>query len=191
MDDQSRMVWSTWAVPGDEQTTIRALVNDVNAGQLYPRTDDPRLFDAIGIHGRAQHHACPLCIHCGTVSGAGGVCSCCRSRDRGNCGAADRLLCWLQAHLDSAPVQDYFNAPRVIGKTLEINPLAQIFGVLAGGEIAGVVGALISVPAIATLRIVWRRIRCARTQEREESPSGSAGQIGRTNQSKLAAEPQK
>ena len=30
--------------------------------------------------------------------------------------------------------------------------------VLSGGEIAGVVGALISVPAVATLRILWRRL---------------------------------
>jgi len=34
----------------------------------------------------------------------------------------------------------------------------QIFAVLAGAEIAGVVGALISVPMVAALRIIWRRI---------------------------------
>lgn len=56
-------------------------------------------------------------------------------------------------------VQDYVSAPRIMGKSLEINPLTQIFAVLAGGEIAGVVGALISVPVVALLRIVWRRIR--------------------------------
>ena len=55
-------------------------------------------------------------------------------------------------------VQDYVNAPRIMGKSLEVSPLVQIFGVLAGAEIAGVVGALISVPLIATLRILWRRL---------------------------------
>ncbi len=55
-------------------------------------------------------------------------------------------------------LQDYVNAPRIMGKSLEISPLAQIFGVLAGGEIGGVVGALISVPVIAILRILWRRM---------------------------------
>ncbi len=54
--------------------------------------------------------------------------------------------------------QDYVNAPRIMGKSLEISPLAQIFGVLAGGEIGGIVGALISVPVIAILRILWRRL---------------------------------
>ena len=55
--------------------------------------------------------------------------------------------------------QDYVSAPRIMGKSLEINPLLQIFSVLAGGEIAGVVGALIAVPVAATLRIFARRMR--------------------------------
>ena len=55
-------------------------------------------------------------------------------------------------------IQDYLNAPKIMGKSLEISPLAQIFGVLAGAEIGGVVGALISVPVIAILRILWRRM---------------------------------
>jgi predicted PurR-regulated permease PerM len=45
-----------------------------------------------------------------------------------------------------------------MGGSLEISPLVQILAVLSGGEIAGVVGALISVPAVATLRILWRRL---------------------------------
>lgn len=55
-------------------------------------------------------------------------------------------------------LQDYVNGPRIMGNSLEISPVVQIFGVLAGGEIGGVVGALISVPVIATLRILWRRM---------------------------------
>ncbi len=57
--------------------------------------------------------------------------------------------------------QDYISAPRIMGRSLEINPLLQIFSVLAGGEIAGVVGALIAVPVAATLRIFARRLRRA------------------------------
>ena len=69
-------------------------------------------------------------------------------------------LLWLFLFLGSwRLIQDYVNAPRVMGKSLEISPLAQIFGVLAGGEIGGVVGALISVPVMALLRILWRRLR--------------------------------
>ncbi len=68
-------------------------------------------------------------------------------------------VAWLVVFLGGwRLVQDYVSAPRIMGKSLEISPLVQIFGVLAGGEIGGVVGALISVPVIATLRILWRRL---------------------------------
>ena len=55
-------------------------------------------------------------------------------------------------------LQDYVNAPRIMGKSLEIEPIVQIFAVLAGGEIGGIVGALVSVPVLAMLRIIWRRM---------------------------------
>ena len=55
-------------------------------------------------------------------------------------------------------LQDYVNSPRIMGASLEISPIVQIFAVLAGGEIGGVVGALISVPVTAILRILWRRM---------------------------------
>ena len=54
-------------------------------------------------------------------------------------------------------LQDYVNAPRIMGGRLELHPLAAIFAVLAGGEVAGVLGVFLSIPAIATLRILWRR----------------------------------
>ena len=56
-------------------------------------------------------------------------------------------------------VQDYVVSPRVMGKTMELHPLAAIFGVLAGAEIAGVLGVYLSIPVMASLRIVWRRWR--------------------------------
>jgi predicted PurR-regulated permease PerM len=56
-------------------------------------------------------------------------------------------------------LQDYVVSPRVMGKTMEMHPLTSIFGVLAGGEIAGVLGVYLSIPVMASLRIVWRRWR--------------------------------
>lgn len=53
--------------------------------------------------------------------------------------------------------QDYYNSPRVMGGSLELHPLAAIFAVLAGGEIGGVIGVYLSIPLMATLRILWRR----------------------------------
>ena len=54
-------------------------------------------------------------------------------------------------------LQDYVTTPRLMGSKLELHPLAVIFAVLVGAEIGGVVGVYLSIPAAATLRIVWRR----------------------------------
>jgi predicted PurR-regulated permease PerM len=52
-------------------------------------------------------------------------------------------------------IQDYVTSPRILGSTLELHPLAVLFGVLAGGEVAGVIGVFLSIPVLATLRILW------------------------------------
>jgi predicted PurR-regulated permease PerM len=56
-------------------------------------------------------------------------------------------------------VQDYAVSPRIMGEKMEMHALAAIFGVLAGGEIAGVLGVYLSIPVMASLRIVFRRWR--------------------------------
>jgi predicted PurR-regulated permease PerM len=53
--------------------------------------------------------------------------------------------------------QDYVISPRIMGTSVELHPLAAIFGVLAGGEIAGVLGIYLSIPVMASLRILWKR----------------------------------
>jgi predicted PurR-regulated permease PerM len=52
-------------------------------------------------------------------------------------------------------IQDYVSSPRIMGGTLELHPLAVMFGVLAGGEVAGVIGIFLSIPVLATIRIMW------------------------------------
>ncbi|MGO9434246.1 MAG: AI-2E family transporter [Terracidiphilus sp.] len=53
-------------------------------------------------------------------------------------------------------VQDYFASPRIMGRHLEIHPLAAIFAVLVGGEIGGIVGIYLAVPLMASMRVIWR-----------------------------------
>ncbi len=62
------------------------------------------------------------------------------------------LLAWRM-------VQDYAVSPRIMGVRVELHPLAALFGILAGGEIAGILGVYLSIPVMASLRIVWRRWR--------------------------------
>ncbi|MGC2364319.1 MAG: AI-2E family transporter [Candidatus Sulfotelmatobacter sp.] len=56
-------------------------------------------------------------------------------------------------------VQDYVSSPRIMGHSMELHPLAAIFGVMAGGEVAGILGIFLSIPVMASLRIVFRRWR--------------------------------
>ena len=62
------------------------------------------------------------------------------------------LLIWRLA-------QDYVISPRVMGKSVELHPLAAIFGIMAGGEVAGILGVYLSIPVMASLRILFRRWR--------------------------------
>jgi len=52
-------------------------------------------------------------------------------------------------------IQDYVTSPRIMGTSLELHPLTVLFGVFAGGEVAGVIGVFLSIPVLATLRILW------------------------------------
>jgi predicted PurR-regulated permease PerM len=54
-------------------------------------------------------------------------------------------------------LQDYVISPRLLGSKVELHPLLTIFGVLAGGEIAGVIGIYLSVPVMATVKILFTR----------------------------------
>jgi predicted PurR-regulated permease PerM len=56
-------------------------------------------------------------------------------------------------------IQDYGTSPLVMGRGTELHPALVIAGVLAGGEIGGTAGMFLSVPVIAALRILWRRLR--------------------------------
>lgn len=51
--------------------------------------------------------------------------------------------------------QDYVLLPHLMGAGVELHPLVVLFGVLAGEQIAGVAGMFLSIPVMATLRIVW------------------------------------
>ena len=59
-------------------------------------------------------------------------------------------------------VQDYILSPYLMSKGVRLNPMLVLFGVLAGDQIAGVLGIFLSVPVLATLRVIFLRLRRAR-----------------------------
>jgi predicted PurR-regulated permease PerM len=75
-------------------------------------------------------------------------------------------------------IQDYVSSPLVMGRGVEIHPAVVIFGVIAGGEIGGPAGMFLSVPVIAALRIVWRRVRASRSGMARASARASPEDTG-------------
>jgi len=64
---------------------------------------------------------------------------------------------WMAALLGLWRIaQDYINAPRVMGRHLEIHPLMSIFGLMVGWEISGIIGVYLSVPLMAVIGAIWR-----------------------------------
>ena len=61
-------------------------------------------------------------------------------------------------------IQDYCATPRIMGSHLKIHPLAAIFAVLVGAEIAGIVGIYLAVPMMASFGIIWRSVAEERTR---------------------------
>ena len=53
-------------------------------------------------------------------------------------------------------VHDYVVYPRIIGHGIHLHPLAVIFAILAGAEIAGVTGIFLAIPAIAIITVSYR-----------------------------------
>ena len=52
-------------------------------------------------------------------------------------------------------VQDYVNAPRILGDKLVLQPLTVVVALMVGGQVGGIAGLYLSVPTVAVLRIVW------------------------------------
>jgi predicted PurR-regulated permease PerM len=62
--------------------------------------------------------------------------------------------------------QDYILSPHLMGQGVEVHPLLVLFGVFAGAEVAGIPGTFLSVPILALVRILYRRMRKSRMATR-------------------------
>ncbi len=52
-------------------------------------------------------------------------------------------------------IEGHVVIPKVMGSALRLHPLLVIFGLLAGGEVYGLPGALVALPLLAVARAVW------------------------------------
>jgi predicted PurR-regulated permease PerM len=69
------------------------------------------------------------------------------------------LLFWVLFRM----AQDYVISPYLMSKGVQLNPMLVLFGVLAGDQIAGVLGMFLSVPVLAILRVMFVRLRRVRS----------------------------
>jgi len=58
-----------------------------------------------------------------------------------------------------ARVSDNFLVPRIMSKSVGVSPIVVMFAVFAGGELFGLPGLLLGIPAAALVKVVWRFYR--------------------------------
>jgi predicted PurR-regulated permease PerM len=69
-------------------------------------------------------------------------------------------LLWILVFLIVFRVfQDYALSPHLLSKGAKLRPVVVIFGILAGGQIAGIPGCFLAIPILAILRIVYRQLK--------------------------------
>src|SRR5262249_20728194 len=66
-------------------------------------------------------------------------------------------------------LQGYVNSPRIMGDSLQLQPLTVIVALMVGGQVGGIPGLYLSVPAVAVLRIVWLEYFASRTSRMGQS----------------------
>jgi predicted PurR-regulated permease PerM len=72
-------------------------------------------------------------------------------------------ILWILVFLAAYRIfQDYILNPHLMSAGVALHPMLVIFGALAGEAVAGIPGMFLSVPVLATLRVVLVRIRKAR-----------------------------
>jgi predicted PurR-regulated permease PerM len=73
------------------------------------------------------------------------------------------VLLYLMFWVIYRMLQDYVLSPYLMSKGVQLNPMLVLFGVLAGDQIAGVLGMFLSVPVLAILRVMFVRLRRVRS----------------------------
>ena len=55
-------------------------------------------------------------------------------------------------------IDNFLVTPRILGKSVGMNPVVIIVSLLVGGQLLGLVGLLIAVPAAAVIRVIGRQV---------------------------------
>ncbi len=67
------------------------------------------------------------------------------------------MILWVQVIVfGMARVSDNILVPRIMGQSVGVSPIGVMFAVFAGGELFGIPGLLLGIPAAALIKILWR-----------------------------------
>jgi predicted PurR-regulated permease PerM len=77
-----------------------------------------------------------------------------------------QTVLWVQAIVFVvARVSDNLLVPRIMSQNVGVSPVVVMFAVFAGGELFGLPGLLLGIPAAALAKVAWRFYRASRTGE--------------------------
>jgi predicted PurR-regulated permease PerM len=69
------------------------------------------------------------------------------------------MMLWVQVVMFvMARISDMILVPRIMGSTVGVSPIGVMFAVFAGGELFGIPGLILGIPAAALVKIVWRYV---------------------------------
>lgn len=67
------------------------------------------------------------------------------------------MVIWVQVIMfGMARISDNVLVPKIMGQSVGVSPIASMFAVFAGGELFGVPGLILGIPAAALIKILWR-----------------------------------
>ncbi len=67
------------------------------------------------------------------------------------------MIVWVQVIMfGMARVSDNVLVPKIMGQSVGVSPIGAMFAVFAGGELFGIPGLILGIPAAAMIKILWR-----------------------------------
>ncbi|MBV8638888.1 MAG: AI-2E family transporter [Candidatus Eremiobacteraeota bacterium] len=67
------------------------------------------------------------------------------------------MILWVQVIMfGMARISDNVLVPKIMGQSVGVSPIGVMFAVFAGGELFGIPGLLLGIPAAALIKILWR-----------------------------------
>ncbi len=67
------------------------------------------------------------------------------------------MIVWVQVIMfGMARISDNVLVPKIMGQSVGVSPIGAMFAVFAGGELFGIPGLILGIPAAALIKILWR-----------------------------------